>query len=200
VDDIGSQHLRSGEGQDDRQAVSEKTQPAEHGRDDEEQRSEAEHRHDVRAVDNEWIMADRQHGWDGIERKHDVAGLDDHQRHQQRRGDEAIALAPPEVVSMNHRADRDDASDPGRAHVAGAFDDTALALLGKGEPPGRQQDENREWVDRPYEAGDQRYAAADRDRPEDQRSQDAKPEYASLILFRNVQFRKHNREDEDVVE
>src|SRR6266851_8996818 len=101
-------------------------------------------------------------------------------------------------MSVQHRTDAHDSSDPGAAHITSLFDDLSLAFRTEQQPPGGEQDERCEWIGDPLNAFDEREPGADRQRPEHERACDAKHEHAPLMLARNVKLGEDDDEDEDV--
>jgi hypothetical protein len=103
-------------------------------------------------------------------------------------------------MSVQHRSDAHDSSDPGAAHITSLFDDLSLTLRTEQKPPGGEQDEGCERIGDPLKAFDEREPGADHQRPEDESAYDAKQKHATLILGGNVELGEDDDEDEDVVD
>jgi len=92
-------------------------------------------------------------------------------------------------MSLQHRTDTYDSSDPGAAYVTSPpFDALSLTLRPEQQPPGGEQDEECEWIGDPLNAFDERDPGADRQRPEHERACDAEQQHATLIFGGNVQL------------
>src|SRR2546425_13322 len=103
-------------------------------------------------------------------------------------------------MSVQHRTDAYDSSDPGAAHITRLFDDRSLTFRTEQQPPGGEQNEGCEWIGDPLNAFDEREPGENRQRPEHEGAGDAKEQHASLILGGNVKFGEDDDEDEDVVD
>ncbi len=76
LDPVGCEHLDGGEGEHSSQAVVQEAQPGERGDDEEVERAQSHHRHDVGGVGKKRLARDGEHGRDGVERKDDVGEFD----------------------------------------------------------------------------------------------------------------------------
>src|SRR4029077_3792474 len=103
-------------------------------------------------------------------------------------------------MSLQHRTDGHDSSDPGAAYIARLFDDPSLTLRTEQQPPGGEQDEGGERINDPLNACDERDPGADHQRPEHEGAGDAKQEHATPMLGGNVKLGEDDDEDEDVVD
>ncbi len=80
----GQQHLRAHEAEDDGEAHLEEVELVHQARHHEEERAQAEDGAHVGRVDDEGVLADAQHGGDGVQGEEQVRGLH-HQQHQEER-------------------------------------------------------------------------------------------------------------------
>src|SRR2546425_8557452 len=104
-------------------------------------------------------------------------------------------------MSVQHRTDAYDSSDPGAAHITSLFNDLSLTLTTEQQPPGGEQDEGCEWIGDPLNAFDEREPGENRQRPEDEGACDAKQQHATLILSGNVKLSEDDDDkDKDVVD
>src|SRR5882672_11687532 len=103
-------------------------------------------------------------------------------------------------MSVQHRTDAYDSSNPGAAYATSLCDDFSLTLTTEQQPPGGEQDEGCEGIDDPLNAFDEGDAGADCQRPEHEGACDAKQQHATLMLGGNVKLGEDDDEDEDVVD
>jgi hypothetical protein len=99
--------------------------------------------------------------------------FDQRKSHKQRRCDETSSFSPPELGTLQYRADVHDARDPGGADVTRLPHNTSLTLLGEQHPPRGKQDEGRKRVHDPVKALDEPDPGGDHQCPEDERAGDA---------------------------
>ena len=175
-------------------------QPVERIRHHEVQRAQTEHRQHVRAVHDERVPCDRQYCRNRIERENDICRLDNGKSDKQWSGDEAPSFAPPESVTVQHRTDAHHPRNPRGADFTGSRDDAPFTFLGEQHSPGSEQDESPKWVHDPIKALDEHDPRDDHDRSEDKRTRDAPRQYPTLAFGGNMELRKHDHEDKDVVD
>jgi hypothetical protein len=82
-------------------------------------RTEAKHRHHVRAVHQQRIPGHSEDCRNRVEGENDVCRFDDGKSDKQRSGDDSAAFTGPKLLTSQYRADVYDARDPPPADIAG---------------------------------------------------------------------------------
>ncbi len=165
---------------------------------------QAEDRHDVAAEDEERILGDGEHRWDGVHGEHHVGEL----HHDERVKQEGAAPLAVRAAGEERRADvhRRELGRGGDAKHAPQEDD-ARALLGievgaaTNERLQAGVDEERaEQLEHPVEARDERGPRGDHRASHADRPDDSPEQHTVLVLLRYAQEPEDQRDHEDVVD
>jgi len=158
------------------------------------ERTEAHHGHDVRRVGQEGVAGDGEHGGDGVKREDDIGDLDGDESEEENRNHAASVFAGEELVLA--QADGVDAVEP--------FDParSRLGLLGggKNEPDGGDQQDASEDVADPLEVREEIEAGGDKGSAHDDGAGDSPEQHPGLMAGVDVESSKKNQEDEEVVD
>ena len=144
IDPAGGQHLESHKGQQRSQPVVQVAEAIEQRGQREVERAQAEYRCDVRRVDHEGIVADGQHGGNGVSGEDHVGNFN----------------------GQNHRQQR----ALGRLELANPLGDGGVGGAAAQQAEGRIEQEQAEDPGDPVEALEQRNARGDKERAQDDRS------------------------------
>jgi hypothetical protein len=162
-----------------------------------EQRHEPDQRERVGEPDDERVGGDAERGGDRVDGERDVGG-DEREQRDAARGDEPVPSALEEEAAVRRVArQRQDATD--RADGQAALGIGVLVAPAK-RTDGDHEQQRAEHVGDDVEAGDERGAGEDRDRPHDQREGDPPHHHAAAVLPRDLEEVQDQQEDEDVVE
>jgi len=190
------QELRAGESQDADQADLEVAQLLQRVLEHQVQGAQAEDREQIRAVEDEAVLAHRECRRDRVEREHDIGELDSDQCDQERRRDAATVLADQEVMAVELRGRRQPARDPGQALGLLRMRSRGLAReLDRGD-----QEDRAEHVRDPMPALERRGTADDEQHSRAERAEDAPREHPPLFGARDRESAEHDDEQKQIID
>jgi hypothetical protein len=158
-------------------------------------RPQAEDREHIGGEHNQRLAGEREDGRHRVHREDDVAQLQEHQRHQQRRGVPASVEPDQERLAMEPGRHRHQpAEQPHHRVLVGVH----LLVRRKQQLDAGEDQEAAEQEHHPRVLHQDR-AQGDEHGAEDERADDAVEQDAVLVLRRDGEVREHHHEDEDVV-
>ncbi|MNS80624.1 hypothetical protein D3C72_1143130 [compost metagenome] len=167
-----------------------------HAGQQEEHRTQAEHREHVGGQHDERVGGDREDRRDAVHRE-DHVGHCDQDQHREQRGEPAHAVAlDAHRVAFVVRQQAQVLAHPAQGRVG-----FQVRLLARGEPhlPAGEEQEGAEYVEQPMELGDQHATGEDHDRTQHDRAQDADDQHLLALFLRHREVAHDHQEDKDVV-
>src|SRR5690606_27744968 len=181
--EIHDQHFRSDESEDAGEAVFQVREFLLHSGEREIKGPQAENGEDVRGVDDERVLADRENGRDRIDGENQIGEFDDDQSEKEARGVTPSVFVDEEATVMF--AGRDGKEFPREANRNGFFE---IGFLRRGERHfySREDEEPAEEVNHPVETFDQRDSAENKNGAHDESAEDSPEKDLMLVLRRDV--------------
>ena len=175
--EIDDQHLDTDKHQDHRQTILQHGEAFRRARQQEVHRTQAEDRKQVRGQDDERVGGHREDRRNAVHRENHVAQLDQNQHQQQRGGKQQAVLAHEEMLALNLVGHAQMAADPLHQRLIA---DTGIVFFRQRHfHPGEHQ-ERAEYIQQPFELGNQPAAGEDHNGSQDNGTQHAVDQHATL--------------------
>lgn len=195
--EIDDKHLCTDEGKDKCKTDRQIAESIDNPRESKVERPESHDSEDIRSIDDELILSDREDRWDAVDCEYEISSLYKYKTHKERCPIEFCLFSDEELISVKLFFKWDDFTYE-LDNIAFFWIDFHLAS--RYELIGSIEKDRTEYIDNPVKILEKRDSSEDKYHTEEYRSEHSPEEDFVLIGFRYREVSKYDRKDEDIVD